>query len=386
MVSNLRSVLNAARSPTSKLPAEVLSQVFACLRAPEIPTQHYPLEDMWPTLNESLATVSLVCRYWRQAAIGAKELWTHIAAVDLPDFKRLRLMFELFLARSGPYPLSLTIPRGDDYDHYSYTFAVMEPFVHRLQTLTVGQPGVDPSEYQFFSRPAPLLEELKMVCLPEVKTLPRLFEGSTPCLRSLDLVGCIPDSVNRFYNLSTLALGPSNIKDFDDLLLMLEDSPGLEHLYLQQGLTRTSEEPYVAVLNRSAKLPYLKTFSLSRFTVEEICTLFLSLGLPQHSLAMRFVDIRSEDLNFSHIYPPIFLRTCPCSPPPVSRSILHNFPAPSTRLVTTRQPLYNGIPTARISPPRRLCVTSPKALSTRSKNYGSHHMQAAQTSRSRSRL
>ena len=305
MVSNIRSALNGARSPASKLPPEVLSQIFACLRTPEIPTQYHPLEDMWATFNESLAAVNLVCRYWRQAAIGAKVLWTHVAAVDTVDFERLRLMFELFLKRSDSYPLSLTIPRTDDYDHYSRTFHMMEPFVHRLQTLVIGRPGIGPSGFHFFSQPAPLLEELKLVCLP-AKTLPTLFEGFTPRLRTLDLVECVPEPTDRFYNLSTLALGPSKIEDFDNLLFMLEDSPRLEHLYLQQSLVRSPEEPYVAVLSRSAKVHHLKTLSLSRFSAEEIYTLLLSLSLPQHNLALRFVDIRSKDQNFSHIYPPDF--------------------------------------------------------------------------------
>ena len=303
MVSNIRSALNGARSPAIKLPPEVLSQIFACLRTPEIPTRYYPLEDMWATFNESLAAVNLVCRHWRQAAIGAKELWTNIAAVDTPDFKQLRLMFELFLKRSGTYPLSLTIPRTDDYDHYSCTFHGMEPSVHRLQTLIIGGPGISPSEFNFFSQPAPLLEELKLVCLPRVKTLPRLFEGFTPRLRTLDLVGCVPEPINRFHNLSTLALGPSKFEDFDNLLPMLEDSPRLEHLYLQQSLTRSPEEPYVAVLRHPAKVHCLKTLSLSRFLAEEICTLFLSLSLPQHNIALQFVDIRSRDQSFSRIYP-----------------------------------------------------------------------------------
>ena len=256
---------------------------------------------MWGTFNESLATVNLVCRYWRQAAIGAKGLWTHIAAVDSPDLRQLRLMFELFIRRSASFPLSLTIPRTDDWEHYSFTFDMMEPHVHRLERLIIGCPGIDPSDSSFFSRTAPLLEELKIVCLPGVKTLPMIFSGSTPRLRTLDLVGPMPGGLNRLYDLSTLALGPSKIENFNDLLLMLEDSPRLEHLYLHQDLA--PGQPRAIVLRESAKLDHLKTFSLSRFTAEEIISLLHSLTLPQNGLAMRFVDIRSEDSTFARIYP-----------------------------------------------------------------------------------
>ncbi|KAF9780316.1 hypothetical protein BJ322DRAFT_1085853 [Thelephora terrestris] len=301
VVSHTRSILNAARSPASKLPAELLSQIFACLRTPEVPTRDHPLEDMWGAFNESLATVNLVCRYWRQAAKGAKDLWTHIAAVDAPDLRQLRLMFELFVERSASFPLSLTVPRTDDWEHYTLTFAKMEPHVHRLQTLTIGRPGIDPSNAGFFFQPAPLLKELRMVCLPDVKTLPEVFGGSVPLLRTLDLVGCMPGSTNRFTNLSTLSLGPSKIGNFNDVLLMLEGSPCLEHLYLHQDLA--PGQPRAIILRESAKLDHLKTLSLWRFTAEEIIALLHSVTLPQHGLAMRFVDIRSEDSTFARIYP-----------------------------------------------------------------------------------
>jgi hypothetical protein len=302
VVSNVRSALDG--TPASKLPPEILSQIFACLRTPEIPPHYYTLEDMWMTLNESLAAVNLVCRYWRQVAIGTKAMWTHIAVVDTLGPKKLHLMLELFLKRAGSHPLSLTISRTDDHDHDSCTFHAMEPSVHRLRTLIVDGPGINPSEFHFFSQPAPLLEELTLVCLPDIEMLPRLFEGSTPRLRMLDLVGRVPEPTNRFYNLSTLALGPSEIEDFDNLLLMLEDSPRLEHLYLQQS--RLVHSPEVAVPKRSAKVHYLKTLSLSEFSEEGIRTLFLSLSLPQHNLALRFADIRSKGRDFSRIYPPDF--------------------------------------------------------------------------------
>ena len=230
-------------------------------------------------------------------------LWTHIAAVDTLDFKRLPLMFELFLERSGSYPMSLTIPWSDDYGHYSRTLRQMELFVRRLRTLVINGCGIAQSDFHFFSQPAPLLEVLKIGCFPEVKTLSSLFRGFSPCLKILYLAGCAPGPTTLSHNLSTLALGPSKIEDLDNLLLMLENSPRLEHLYLEQSLIR---ESYIAVLKHSIKVHYLKTLSLSGFLAEEVCALFMSLSLPQHNLALRFVDIGSEDQNFLHIYPPDF--------------------------------------------------------------------------------
>ena len=76
----------------------------------------------------------------------------------------------------------------------------------------------------------------------------------------------MPEPTNRFHNLSILTLNSLKIKDFDNLLLMLEDGPRLEHLYPRQGLVCSPGEPHVAVLKRSAKMHYLKTLSLSRFS------------------------------------------------------------------------------------------------------------------------
>ena len=134
--------------------------------------------------------VNLVCRYWRQAAIGAKDLWTHIPTVSYAkDLGQLCLVFELFVKRSASLPLTLTVPRTDDWEHSSSTPNPMESHVHRLQTLTIGCPEIDPSDFRFFSKPAPLLEELKIVCCSNLKTLPMVFRGSALPLRMLDVMG-----------------------------------------------------------------------------------------------------------------------------------------------------------------------------------------------------
>ena len=82
---------------------------------------------------------------------------------------------------------------------------------------------------------------------------------------------------------------------------MLEVIPGLEHLYLHQDFA--PGKPRAIVLRESAKLEHPKTLSLWRFAVQEIIALFHSVTLPKQGLAVRFVDVRSEDLIFARIYP-----------------------------------------------------------------------------------
>ena len=82
MVSNLRFSLNSARSPVNKLSPELLSQIFAYLHTPGIPSQWDPPQHMGEISSESLATVNLVCRYWRQTANRTKEI--HVTAITVP--------------------------------------------------------------------------------------------------------------------------------------------------------------------------------------------------------------------------------------------------------------------------------------------------------------
>jgi len=69
----------------NKLPQELLSQIFAYLHTPGIPPQRYPHERVQEISDESLAAVNLVCRYWRQTAIGAMDLKIPIATMASPD-------------------------------------------------------------------------------------------------------------------------------------------------------------------------------------------------------------------------------------------------------------------------------------------------------------
>lgn len=265
MVSNLRSVLNAARSLASKLPAEVLSQIFAFLRTPEVPTRDYTIKDMRGTFNESLATVNLVCRYWHQATTGAKDLWTHIAAEDTPDARRMRQMLELFIRRSGSFPLNLTFhgrtisdtpsspstrwnPRftACDVDHRSpRDRPVRLSILHTPHTALEGTQDDVPLRRQNSSHDFPRLRDVRSL---------RMYTRTQPILQP-------PYS------------GPRSIKN------------------LAPGQSRT------ITIRESAKLDHLKALSLLRFTAEEIIALLHSVTLPHHDLTMRFVDIRIEDSN-----------------------------------------------------------------------------------------
>ena len=151
----------------------------------------------------------LVCRYWHQTAIGAKELWSHILAEVALGPEGLYLMCDLFLERSSSHQLSLSLSilRPDDSGRGSHALNAMETHVCRLRTLHIDDSWIGTPMLSFFLQHAPLLEEFKMECSPEFGKLPGVFGSSTPRLRTLDLTGCAPWRGNRFRDLSTLALG-----------------------------------------------------------------------------------------------------------------------------------------------------------------------------------
>ena len=163
----------------------------------------------------------------------------------------------------------------------------------------------------------------------------------------------MPGHAKYFSNLSTLALCLSKIENFNDMLLVLEDitSQRLEHLHLHQDLARS--QPHTLI---SRNPPNRDALSLGRKLYHSPN----SVVLPQHGLAIRFVDIRSEDPTFARIYFLDIPHTCPFSPPPASGSGLHSFSAPFIRSDNTPRPPRNGMPMAHISPPLQRCCTSLK--------------------------
>ena len=162
MVNNLRFSLNRARAPVNRLPPELLSRIFTYLPTPRIPPWPHQPEGVWRASIASLATINLVCQYWRQTAVGTKKLWTHIVAVTALGSESLRLILDLFLERSGSYPLSLSILQAEKSGRGSDALDAIEPHVHRLRTLHIDDSWIGTPLLRFFSQHAPLLEEFKM--------------------------------------------------------------------------------------------------------------------------------------------------------------------------------------------------------------------------------
>ncbi|VDB93370.1 unnamed protein product [Peniophora sp. CBMAI 1063] len=106
----LSSLLVAARgqrnscSMTCILPAEILSRVFACLKA-EAPLLHS--EDLGTRIG--WLSVTQVCRHWRAVAKANASLWTDINVLSIP-------LWDLFTESSSNLPLSVFSCIGEKAD------------------------------------------------------------------------------------------------------------------------------------------------------------------------------------------------------------------------------------------------------------------------------
>ncbi|KAG8793237.1 hypothetical protein FRC12_003454 [Ceratobasidium sp. 428] len=138
-----RALLAATRNYSARLtrvnalPSEILARIFAFSK-----TYKYCIDDgYWRPDN-----FTSVCVYWRQVALAATNLWTHVDIGPTTPYD----LTELLLDRSKDTPIHVhVIESGEtsdtDEDSYAYiceriaeeVMAQLEPHIHRLRTLQI---------------------------------------------------------------------------------------------------------------------------------------------------------------------------------------------------------------------------------------------------------
>ncbi|KAG2748345.1 hypothetical protein P692DRAFT_20805227 [Suillus brevipes Sb2] len=116
----------ADSSGVYRLPTEVLSQIFLfCL--PQ--DQHLlPKPGLAPVL------LTMICRRWREVAIGFPKLWCTLQLqFDHDDWQQRALCYDSWLKRSRGCPLSLRIVCREG----SKLRDVLEPYTHQISSLTL---------------------------------------------------------------------------------------------------------------------------------------------------------------------------------------------------------------------------------------------------------
>ncbi|KAG8763550.1 hypothetical protein FRC12_008492 [Ceratobasidium sp. 428] len=143
-----RALLAATRNystrlaPVNALPSEILARIFAFSK-----TYNYCIDDGYLRPD----SFTSVCVYWRQVALAATHLWTHIdMGPTTPDG-----LTELLLDRSKDTPIHVHVIESqeisDTGDPYAYTceciaqgvMSQLESDIYRLRTLEIRSDTVD---------------------------------------------------------------------------------------------------------------------------------------------------------------------------------------------------------------------------------------------------
>ena len=247
-----------------------------------------------------LLAVGRVCRYWREVAISATELWTHIifsVSCTVPVKEELSIA-KLCMRRSGMQPLDFfyTTPfpgllRAED----------LIPDRRRLRSVVYGYVGDDfggVDELAPYLLPASNLERLE-IRGSDGLPLPTLFPDIVPHLRELTISRCTPWPNNQFGSLTSLRLlcQKGIDENVNPLVKILQCSPNLEELLLEgefRSETDTQQTPKPNI--PTVPLHSLKRLHICRLAAETTRHLLGALDLLPNGILMRFTNI-STDLD-----------------------------------------------------------------------------------------
>ncbi|KAF8600695.1 hypothetical protein BDV93DRAFT_587830 [Ceratobasidium sp. AG-I] len=134
------SLLSAANKITAvnRLPPEVLQQIFAML-----PLCVQDIDRKVPLRLGSADTIAEVCTYWRDVAIGAPFLWTHIDLTVGSNFRSLHQRSAILFERSRGLPIHLHISDPNKVMHSCHESQVLDltkiiaQHVNRIDSLDV---------------------------------------------------------------------------------------------------------------------------------------------------------------------------------------------------------------------------------------------------------
>ena len=293
-----------------RLPPEVLAAIFIYLSKRERgqPGSN-PLRFV-----KYLVSVTHVCKYWRQVAIAAPDLWTEINMTNLEAV-------EVFLERSGAVPLNVNL-RSMNED----ILQTVAPHAHRFRQFFVFAYG--DSEYDPFTalmKPAPLLERLG-ISFPVFYQPFFIFDDQTPRLRELTIITTGPWLSNRLGNLTSLHLTLHDthvlFSEFIPFFEMLRRCPALEEMFVQWntwGMT-----PEISARPPTVPLHRLRKLLLRSSRIEHIRYLLHSLDLKKDGIAIHLSDVGfrvDEEYTASRIQT-AFPDDDPCQPSLVSATKL----------------------------------------------------------------
>ncbi|TFK54116.1 hypothetical protein OE88DRAFT_1805912 [Heliocybe sulcata] len=236
-LSKLRSQRNGI-TPISKLPPEVLTQIFSICSQMEPFGPPYPYGPTTPPWIK----ITHVCRHWREIALNCSSLW-HVI-----EFISPRWTAEM-LKRSKNAPLVVKADLTYRAPSFGMTVKQALDHVHRIKDLDLTAPQQTLAMLSdTLARPAPFLESLRLssqrvsAYMDTVYRIPdSLFKATAPRLRCLELVNCEIDWNSVFLtNLTHLHIEKSHASDpgrptMAQFLKVLSSTPDLQSLRLKHA-------------------------------------------------------------------------------------------------------------------------------------------------------
>ena len=281
-VSPASPTIPTAAAQIDKLPPETLAAIFVHLskQEPDSPgrSSSYFVED--------LLSITHVCRFWRQVAINAPELWTEIT---MKNPKAI----EAFLERSGAVSLNVGLHLGPGTEPPCGILEAVAPHSHRFRRFSIfAPPEAHYDPFAAFTGPAPLLERLE-INYP-VDSPPRsLFGGQTPRLRELVISACGLWLQHQFGNLTSLHIKLCDFVlprlGFLPFFDMLRHCPVLEEMFVWWNIWDVVRETPAQLL--TVPLHRLRKLLLRSFRIENIGYLLRTFEFGANRTAVHLNEV-----------------------------------------------------------------------------------------------
>lgn len=306
-------------APANRLPAELLTQIFAfATTCPYGIHSHQGTPSMF-----TISSLSSVCRYWREVAIGASSLWCHIDFSGSPDWNHPHLLCATkSLERSGSLPLQVHIEKWrDTLINNRRIIEVLTPHTNRIVSLHLRIKTCEAYRIVtglFKDLPKSSVRELHMFDCSKPSTTAieqNLFNaassisGFLESLTTLHLVGPLPNpSSFAFHGLTELVLSP--IDEFQwtdsDFRRASTSSPRLRLLVLS-GLKLSADEDDMdgssdTLLLPMVRLERLEALDLRGSGIDDTIAILSLIDTGSSALSLSLSSNIFEDELVNHLF------------------------------------------------------------------------------------
>ncbi|CAA7266211.1 unnamed protein product [Cyclocybe aegerita] len=291
MATNLQSTRRTATShssltaPIFALPVELLFVIFLAVVSDDDDNDDPFADKERPREWRDLVSVSRVCQHWRSVTLqGASDLWGMVLGLCLSSgetsTRRNNLVMDELLRRTDNAPLSIKISLPFEnrdpllLSRPAWRNTLQNASRFRAFHFSFNSPiKIEPLIADFFTRPAPLLEEFSWKVGPTythlLRHLPQepLFAGDAPNLRRVTIDGA-RFSLEMFSGLNLTHLHVTRNITYrapcvSKWIELLREQPSLEELTLKQCVVDDDDSE---ITSTKARLPRLRSFVLAQAT------------------------------------------------------------------------------------------------------------------------